>query len=86
MTVNEILNELRQIQNFVKENNLEDDWIEVRLRFFEDDYYLYWGDPCFDTDHRGNWSYESFSVDSSYSELRQIAKNLLVKIEEEMYV
>jgi len=64
---------------------IEEDYFDVRLRYFEGEYTLLWGDSQYDTDHRGLWGYGSVSNDYSLEDLENLLKAMYLEIEDQMY-
>lgn len=81
--INDLVTELKSIQEFVKTNN-DAEWIDLRLRFFENVYSLLWGDPSMDTDHRGFWGFASIHIDSDLDELTMVIEDMVREIEDQL--
>ncbi len=52
------------------------DEIDVRLRYFRKDWYVYSGDASYDQDHRGYWAASAVSQTDSWDTLVQIARQM----------
>lgn len=83
--INDLVNELQNIQSFVKNNNNEE-WIDIRLRFFKDEYSLLWGDSSFDPDHRGFWGFSTVHIDSPISDLKLAIKDMVQEIKDTIII
>ena len=71
----EIVEHLEAIQYEIKEAPESDDYIDVRLRLQADgSFTVLYGDPSYDTDHRGFWGSSSIAVDT---DLEALAHDLL---------
>ena len=60
----------------------EDEYCDLRVQYYENNVCFYWGDPSFDTDHRGIWAHGGFSKDSDPDE---IAIELIDQLEDNIY-
>jgi hypothetical protein len=63
----------------------EDSYMDVRLRYFENQYDILWGDSQYDTDHRGLWGYGSVSPEYCMEDLESLLKAMYLEIEEQVY-
>lgn len=81
--INELVSELKSIQDFVRKET-DEEWVDLRLRFFENDYSLLWGDPSMDTDHRGFWGFASIHIDSDLDELTMVIEDMVREIEDQL--
>lgn len=81
--INDLTQELKSIQDFVKNNN-DEEWIDLRLRFFENEYSLLWGDPSMDTDHRGFWGFSSIHIDSELGDLTMAIEDMVREIDDQL--
>lgn len=80
-SLTDLISELSRIKSLL--GNLDTKWIDVRLRIHPDvGWDLLWGDPQFDTDHRGCWSYSSVGTSSAVAE---VAKDMLEAVKDEFY-
>lgn len=73
-TLEEVKAELERVAAFVDFDDLgqdDDGYIDVRLRVFEGDWEVKFGDSQYDTDHRGDWGYSSICKDSDLEEIAQ---------------
>ncbi len=73
-TIEEVKAELERIAAFTDFDDLgqdDDGYLDVRLRVFEGDWEVKFGDSQYDTDHRGSWGYASICEDSDLSEVAQ---------------
>lgn len=59
----------------------QEECLDCRLRVFEGDWELLTGDPQYDTDHRGYWSYASIPINCTRKEAREIARELIDGLE-----
>jgi hypothetical protein len=57
-------------------------FLPVRLRYFEGNFELLWGDSSFDTDHRGIWGSSTINPESSFEELKEVLKEMYNEIED----
>ena len=57
-------------------------FLPVRLRYFEDNFELLWGDSSFDTDHRGIWASGSVNPESTFEDLKDLLKDMYYEIED----
>lgn len=80
MTVEEVKAELERIVEFTNFDDLgqDDGYLDVRLRVFEGDWEIKFGDSQYDTDHRGLWGYASISEES---DLEEIAQELIDEVQ-----
>jgi hypothetical protein len=86
-----ISQELGVLQESVPWESIEPDsvcdeiFVDVRLRIFEGDWEILWGDVDSDTDHRGSWGYGSLSLSSDTGRLAQdLLEDLVEKEIEEL--
>ena len=72
-TLEEVKAELERIIAFTNFDDLgqDDGYIDVRLRVFEGDWEVKFGDSQYDTDHRGDWGYSAICEDSDLEEIAQ---------------
>jgi len=61
------------------------EFIDVRLRFFDDNIYLYCGSSDYDQDHRGYWGASSLSADCDLDTAKSIASDLIDQVIECSY-
>lgn len=60
-------------------------YFDVRLRYFEGDYTIIWGDSQYDLDHRGFWGYHTVFAECSDSDLKEIILEMYKEIEDQMH-
>ena len=73
-TIEEVKAELERIIAFMNFDDLgqdDDGYIDVRLRVFEGNWEVKYGDSQYDTDHRGWWAYSAICEDSDLEEVAQ---------------
>jgi hypothetical protein len=71
-TVDQIRFELQRLAKRIDWSDFEDPddaYCEVRLRVWEAGWQVLWGDPCYDTDHRGYWGSDVLCEDSLFHEV-----------------
>lgn len=81
-SLEDLISELSRVKTLL--GNLETKWVDVRLRIHPDiSWDLLWGDPQFDNDHRGFWSYNSVSGSSCVT---SVAEEMLEAVKDEFYM
>jgi hypothetical protein len=58
---------------------------DVRLQIVDGSYQVHWGDPGYDTDHRGFWGVSSLRLNMTKKECYSTAKELLDDAEDSYY-
>jgi hypothetical protein len=81
-----IVKELRGIQREMERGEIEEDnYVDVRLQVSSGgDWSVHYGDPSYDTDHRGYWGAGSVGIDADGAELESIAEQLIEEAAESM--
>jgi hypothetical protein len=77
-TVKEVAAELAWIQDLLHDDRQDE--TEVRLQVTEDSWEVHYGDPGYDTDHRGFWG---SGILTTSSDVEELAEELLEQVEED---
>lgn len=80
--VERIATELQEIKHSVDWGTVEP-LVPVRLQCHEGHDTVRWGDPSYDTDHRGYWGASYLGPDDTWSDMVQIARDLVDQAEEQ---
>jgi hypothetical protein len=89
-SVAEVAEELRVVRHqFEDDPNFQDDEpLDVRLQVYEDgEWAVHFGDPQYDTDHRGYWGAGSIApYSATAADLREVARELIDEVSESVYL
>jgi hypothetical protein len=64
----------------------EENFLEVRLRYFEENWEIYFGDISFDTDHRGYWGYSYLTPFTTPVGIEMILDEMFMEVEDSLYM
>lgn len=83
-----LVDTLEGIRDFLKVNkeflseDKEDLFSDIRLRYFQGIFEIFWGDSSFDTDHRGSWGCGTITPYLTRLELEELLNSLYLEVEE----
>ena len=80
ITIKELTNDIVHHAQLFNENydpKYQDEYQDIRLQVVDDSYMVHWGDPSFDTDHRGFWGVSSLFPKMTKKECYAVAKELI---------
>lgn len=79
-SVADVAAELREIRDDLC--GLEESDIDVRLQVTTDGWQVWYGDPGYDTTHKGHWGASSIGWEDTDATLRDVAADLIAQTEE----
>lgn len=66
--------------NVEKSDNPDDEYLDVRLRYFQGEFYVYCGSSDYDCDHRGFWGAGMVGRKDTLKTCRELAYDLLEQV------